>query len=189
MTSHNRRVKAVKDVRDLIVCMTSGQHHEISGRQAKAVAAGFKKVLFSYLDGIGHVRGLEAPYVTQTEYQEHAANPLFRANMILQQMTDSLLLPIGNPDQGQMKVGRSPFNLQTMSDVAPQVILDLTQFSEDIGDLPMAISTCTRSATVKYNRWLHQLVVAALHGQSEGFNRWIHPQLTPSTIGDEYNCL
>ena len=72
--------------------------------------------------------------------------------------------------------------------VVVQIVLNLTLFHDDT-HAPITTSTCLRSATVVYHRRLHDLVIDALSGTGEAFNRWIHPQLLPSIDGHEYNEL
>lgn len=74
--------------------------------------------------------------------------------------------------------------------VAIQIALDLASFhGDDTSETPIAISTCLQSATVRYSGMLHDLVLDALDGTGDAFNRWIHPQLLPSIDGYEYNQL
>ena len=70
-----------------------------------------------------------------------------------------------------------------------QISLNLASYHDDTSDAPITTSTYLRSATVVYHRRLHDLVIDALSGTGEAFNRWIHPQLLPSIDGHEYNEL
>ena len=58
----------------------------------------------NYLNGVGHVPGMENCYVTMEEYDLCASDQLFRAKVALRQLTDSWLLPIGDSLQSKVKV-------------------------------------------------------------------------------------
>ena len=96
LSSYNRRVLTVQDVKNLFTFATVHGNGRLSRVQAEATINGFKTVFFNYLDGQGHVPGTEHGVVTLEEYNLRKSEPLFRARVTLRQLTDSWLLPLGD---------------------------------------------------------------------------------------------
>ena len=103
VSSYNRQIKKVQDLENLLRVTTCGGNGSLERSQAEAITKGFTQVLFRYLEGAGHVPGLDA-HVTAKEYELCALDPLFRAKTVLKQLTDSWLLPIGDGPTDKIRV-------------------------------------------------------------------------------------
>jgi hypothetical protein len=104
LTSYNRQIVAVQDLERLFMFTTEGGNGVFTRRQAGAIVQGFEKAFFGYLNGTGHVAGTSPVYVTAEEFNLRASDPLIRANLVLRQLTDSWLLPLGDHPTVKIKV-------------------------------------------------------------------------------------
>lgn len=103
LSSYNRQVQAVEDVEKLFVFWTTGKNDQVNEAQAQTICNAFKTCFFKYLNGVGHVPGSAPTFVTYEEYEQRKGDRLFRAQVALQQFTDSWLLPVDS-NEGRIKV-------------------------------------------------------------------------------------
>ena len=104
LSSYNRQIESVGDLERLLVFKSNGGNSRLTREQAEGIVRAFKQVFFEYLNGVGHVPGMEDCYVTKEEYDLRASDRLFRAKVTLRQLTDSWLLPVGDNPQSKVKV-------------------------------------------------------------------------------------
>ena len=108
LSSYNQQIASVRDIEQPFVFATTGGDSSLSPKQVDAILSGFREALFRYLNGPGHVLGTAPSFVTEEEYQLRVADQLFRAKTMLQQLTDSWLLLVGNDPGDKIKVQSTP---------------------------------------------------------------------------------
>ena len=180
LSSYNRQIASVRDIEQLFVFVTTGGDGSLSPKQVDAILSRFWEALFGYLNGSGHVLGTAPSFVTEEEYQLCMADQLFRAKTMLQQLTDSWLLPVGNNPGDKIKVQSTPLQHRHHRNPHLKVTLDLGSLIMRSGDQSqpmMNISTCSQTVDIRYTLWLHNSIVKKIDGGGHQFDLWIHLQM------------
>lgn len=89
LAAYNRRIVKVSDItrNDHIVYKTKPDPDQAVDR------ASFKRCITGYLSRAGHPTRLIGALVTPEEGNKHHDNPVLRANLLLQSITDDVLMP------------------------------------------------------------------------------------------------
>jgi hypothetical protein len=122
LSSYNRQITAVEDLKNLLSFKVFGSCALLTRQQANGILKGFKQESLKYLNGDGHPSGMAPNYVSQEEYNRRASDRLFRAKIVLQCLTDSWLLPVGNGDKIKVRP-----NCPTAHDRLKTLSLDKTE--------------------------------------------------------------
>jgi hypothetical protein len=108
LSSYNQQIQDVRDLEQLFTFGTAGGNSHHTRQEVARFIDGFKNALFGYLNGSGHVPGTQGKSVTVEEFNLRASDSLFRAKVMLRQLTDSWLLPMEDKLGYKILVGSAP---------------------------------------------------------------------------------